>query len=265
MYQTRMRGTDGRRLHRRVAYVGNGGGASSVPMTIPGLSLWLDATGGQLWQDTARLTPAAANSDPVACWGDQSGNQNHAVQTGSTARPLYKTAVQNSLAGVLFDGSNDGLLIPYAQTLQFSGDATMYFVQKLTAAGAGSHAPAAYGDGSTYSTGFLININASNLLTYWLSAGNIGTANSIFGNGQKNILRIDRTGSNMVAFLNAVQQSTGSSAGAISAQLSMGIGIAGASFPFNGHLFEILMYKGTLTAAQKTALESYLNTKWAIY
>lgn len=72
-------------------------GAAWTPASIAGLSLWYDAT--QL--------AGLANNDPVATWTDASGNANNATQGTASARPTYKTNVQNSKPAVLFDGVDD--------------------------------------------------------------------------------------------------------------------------------------------------------------
>lgn len=61
-----------------------------------------------LFQDVAGTVPVTKDGDPVALMRDKSGNGNHAVQTTSAARPIYKTdGISHRLA---FDGIDDHLL-----------------------------------------------------------------------------------------------------------------------------------------------------------
>ncbi len=60
-----------------------------------------------LWQDAARTIPVTADGDPVGCIDDLSGNGNHAVQTVSAARPIYKT--DGVLHWLYFDGVDDDM------------------------------------------------------------------------------------------------------------------------------------------------------------
>ena len=79
-----------------------------TPASLPGLALWLKADGTR-WQDSARTTPAVADSDPVGCWDDASGLGNHVKQATSTKRPSLKLGVQNGMPAVRFDGIADFL------------------------------------------------------------------------------------------------------------------------------------------------------------
>ena len=67
------------------------------PTDIAGLVRWGKA-------DSLSLS----SNDPVSSYTDQSGVGNHFVST-LTERPTFKTGVQNGLAAVQFDGSNDFL------------------------------------------------------------------------------------------------------------------------------------------------------------
>lgn len=54
--------------------------------------VWYDPSDkSTLFQDVAGTVPVTKDGDPVALMRDKSGNGNHAVQTVSTARPVYKT------------------------------------------------------------------------------------------------------------------------------------------------------------------------------
>ena len=53
---------------------------------------WYDPSDkSTLFQDVAGTVPVTKDGDPVALMRDKSGNGNHATQTVSTARPIYKT------------------------------------------------------------------------------------------------------------------------------------------------------------------------------
>lgn len=62
-----------------------------------------------LFQDVEGTVPVTKDGDPVALMRDKSGNGNHATQTVSAERPVYKT--DGVLHWLSFDGVDDSLLI----------------------------------------------------------------------------------------------------------------------------------------------------------
>lgn len=70
--------------------------------------VWYDPSDkSTLFQDVAGTIPVTKDGDPVALMRDKSGNGNHATQTVSTARPVYKT--DGVLHWLEFDGVDDTL------------------------------------------------------------------------------------------------------------------------------------------------------------
>ena len=68
--------------------------------------VWYDPSDkSTLFQDVAGTVPVTKDGDPVALMRDKSGNSNHAVQTVSTARPIYKT--DGILHWLQLDGVDD--------------------------------------------------------------------------------------------------------------------------------------------------------------
>ena len=67
--------------------------------------VWFDPSDvSTLFQDAAGTIPVTADGDPVGKMVDQSGNGNHAVQTVSGRRPVYRTDGASSLGS---DGVDD--------------------------------------------------------------------------------------------------------------------------------------------------------------
>jgi len=60
-----------------------------------------------LYQDAAGTVPVTVDGDPVGYMQDLSGNNNHATQSVSEARPLYRT--DGTLHWLEFDGADDYL------------------------------------------------------------------------------------------------------------------------------------------------------------
>lgn len=77
-----------------------------------------------LFQDVAGTVPVTKDGDPVALMKDKSGNGNHAVQSVSAARPIYKT--DGILHWLQTDGVDDFLdssLVPWNGSLFFQSSA----------------------------------------------------------------------------------------------------------------------------------------------
>ena len=73
------------------------------------LGVWFDPSDlSTLFQDAAGTIPVTADGDPVGLMLDKSGNGYHASQTGSGARPVYRT--DGTLHWLKFDGIDDFLL-----------------------------------------------------------------------------------------------------------------------------------------------------------
>ena len=70
--------------------------------------VWYDPSDkSTLFQDVAGTVPVTKDGDPVGLMRDKSGNGNHATQSVSTSRPIYKT--DDTLHWLEFDGVDDEL------------------------------------------------------------------------------------------------------------------------------------------------------------
>lgn len=88
-----------------------------TPLSISGLSIWLDAnTSGSLFQNSDGTSSSAAADDPVGYWKDLSGNGRHYTQSTNNNRPLLKLATHNGKNSLYFDGSASLLGITNSST-----------------------------------------------------------------------------------------------------------------------------------------------------
>ena len=86
--------------------------------------VWYDPSDkSTLFQDVAGTVPVTKDGDHVALMKDKSGNGNHAVQTVSASRPVYKT--DGALHWLEFDGADDSMKITLSKALSLSGELTV--------------------------------------------------------------------------------------------------------------------------------------------
>lgn len=77
------------------------GGAWS-PTDLASLAAWWDSSDADTLFTDAGTTPVDSDEDLIYQWNDKSGAARHMVQTTEATRPVYKTAVLNSLSSVDF-------------------------------------------------------------------------------------------------------------------------------------------------------------------
>lgn len=243
-----------RRIH--TAMQTRGGAAAWTPASIAGLSLWYDAT----------QIAGLVNNDPVATWTDASVNANNATQGTVSARPTYKTNVQNSKPAVLFDGVDDVLAIGTPLT---SATYTIFIVQQTSGDGC------LLGNGSAGgNTQFRIGYPASNKLQWYSVNSGSGGANNP---AESSALATARTSFSAVAFastgttVNFYENNTARGGGGNSiAGTGDGIGSVGGiraqGTPvvlLTGYIAEVIIYNSALSAGDRTLVFDYLAAKWA--
>jgi hypothetical protein len=83
-----------------------------APRLISGLKLWLDFGDlTTLYQSAAPGNPVTADAQTIGLALDKSGNENHAYQGTTAARPLWKASQLNGYGGAQFDASDDLLML----------------------------------------------------------------------------------------------------------------------------------------------------------
>jgi len=225
--------------------------APSAP-DLANLKVWLKADAGT-FQDSLFATPASANNDPVGGWQDQSGNGNHVIQATAGKRPLLKTAAQNGLPTITFDGVDDFLQKLYGAALsqplsiflaindRSSAAANTYLFDDATGSLFGLH----YTSAGT----LLIPASGTNNLQYAETLPTGFTVYTWLASGASSVFRRDR-----------VQKTAGNGG----ANTQTGLSLATA---FNGtqagliDLGEVLIY-GADETANFAAIENYLKTRW---
>jgi hypothetical protein len=246
---------------------------AQLPVTS-GNVLWLKADAA-VYND-ATATTLATNGQTVAQWNDQSGNITHAICTPTIYRPTYVTNVINGKPVLRF--SNHYLQTPNID-LSATDKTDMYVVYKSVAPNSNWECVAEHGADYNSIIGFNLFENAQGQTYSGMFAGMSGG-----GYNQKdypfkaNEFKIVNTSYDKAATANAkvnlrinnkdinlYGQTLAASSGNF-ANNPLYIGNRGATlaYPLSGDIAEIILYNRKLTPAEKTQIETYLNTKYNI-
>jgi hypothetical protein len=210
----------------------------SPVVAAQGLALWLRADAG-----------IATNAgDWVTDWADQSGRNNHGIQTNGTAAPLLVRDGPNGLPVLRFDGGDTVRFTTRLTTVR----TVFWVVSTAEATGTGNVSRSLLGDSSGY---------------HW--HGGAGSPGTIWSSYALAAVRAGLTSVNGVAVsgLTAPRPTSLSvvslvTTGDVSAQR---FGEAMSSDPWLGDLAELIVYDRGLTDTERRQVEDYLNAKYRLF
>jgi hypothetical protein len=244
-----------------------GSSAAFSPLSIPGLALWLDASDAStLFQASNGTTPATADGDVVGYWGDKSGNGNNATQVTTANKPSLQLAEKNSKGVVRFDGGNDVLSAASVSLGAFG----IFVVFRLT----GGFLVLEHGNNLNTNDGCYLNSTSN--ATIGTRRSGVSTSKDLAPNwGNDNTWRVvayqyDGTNAGHTLRVNSVTQSlfdvvaNNPGTGTVAATFNIG-NRADGSAGIAGDIAELVVISGAVSDANRNAVESYLNTKWAVY
>ena len=229
-----------------------------------------------VFSDTAG-TISAGNGDPVGRWGNQ-GSREDAQQNTAARRPLLRTGGLNGRPYLACDQSQQQFFEDLAFT-QPSGFTAIdpFTVFLVSDAVVPASYPAVLGATAANGgkVGFYFRPPAGEQIHFVKSQVRVGTV----ANPQILMTTIGRNAAgttstpaarlwlrqNGVNIFEAVSQASNLPSTAIAAtQFLRSSGIADPAGYFHGHLYELLLYDGTLDDATTFAIESFLGAKYAI-
>lgn len=254
-------GTVGKELGYLLDHLEGGGGEPEpeVPETLTNLHAWYKAD-GTLWQDSARTTPATANNDPVGAWDDASGNGGHALQSTAGLRPALNTSGPNSKPAVL---ANSDWLLATGLT-GWTGGVTVFVV--------------ANGAGATPSSDYWIDFRSDRddvaLLAGFEGSGMV----EWFANPRVNVGTVHATDWAIYEFVDPGDGSVGSAIGLKNGTVTEALTSINKTFgtvialfanetgisPAVANFAEVIIYKEGKSSGDRTAVRSYLGTKYGI-
>jgi hypothetical protein len=222
-------------------------GSVTVAPPVPGCTFWLDAS---------NIASAPADGAALSTWNDLSGSGNNFTQSGA-ARPIYYSSTSakliNGKPAVWFSGSAQFMscVNAVAQAQPFA----WYIVAKI----AGVPNAASYTLFQSPSGSVILQ----SAITQWDIYAGGSTAHSGIApdnNTHVHSLRLDATPTFRIDANSAVSLAAGGNAMGGNALLGEQ---SGGSNYWNGAICEVLVYPGTVSAANDTTIRNYLQAKWA--
>ena len=229
-------------------------------------SIWLDAFDfdGDGIQEGA--SESVISSGRITTWVDKGVYGLDATQTVTTAQPTYDGF------GATFDGSNDYMQVSYDERLQ-NEDAYTFFLVSQVDGNAGSYrTPFSIRNDSNPDTGFNMYAGSTDEWEFWTGEGSgfdiDGTGDSVV-NGKIEIFHGALDGSSKNLYKDDILTSSGGALlkNELPTALCIGSINAGSecsttNLMHNGKVFEVLVYDSILSAASRTEIYNYLNSKW---
>ena len=241
--------------------------AGTWPIALPsefnvGLQLWLDAAAPETLFNATTGGSLVAADGAVARWEDRSGNGRHATQATSGSRPLRKDAVRNGRNVLRFDGSSSFFsLSPIAIPASYSA----FFVFSRPSQDAHSiiigNTQALAADNRYLAWWFSDNVVYSKSNADFSTHGAASTTTGAF------LVSDIRNGTTSVATRrNGLALATVTTGNAISNATTGNLDSVGRNQGayITGDIGEIVLYDSALSDTDRSAVESYLMTKWGI-
>jgi hypothetical protein len=241
-----------------------------APNDISGITAWWDAS------DAARLFNATTGGSLVAADGavarfeDKTANGRHLTMVTSENRPIRKTAVQNGLDVLRFDGSNDRMATSSLFSSFFSASAfTLFIVAKATSISTNNaniwQNAAVVSDGGNSHGFFAVRSNSTAAAFAFNSTSGTATSSAAYTAGDWVVFSVLHNGASLTARINGTDATSASIASLSFMSFTLNLGVNGGfDAYFNGDVGEVVTYNTTLSANDRNSIESYLRNKWAI-
>jgi hypothetical protein len=231
-----------------------------------GLQLWLQADAG--------VTTNASGG--VIAWVDQSPNGNNATQTDDAAAPLWVADAQNNKPALRFDGDNDFLDVADSPSVAVVGDISSFFVVKFDdfatyravwghTAGPDGNLPAPTDYYALPSTGIPRLYRGDGLGTTPANIASVDGTARLRANTYL-VVGFDMAGTTVTHYLNGQPTGTGEiTVTPMDGGNPLKIGSRHDLFTkMKGEIAELLIYDVALSEADRTAVSTYLQTKYNI-
>jgi hypothetical protein len=243
---------------------------ADVPLTVSGLSLWLRSDVGVL---DGSGSPSG-DGDPVATWEDQSTNGYDVAQSTPGNRPTLVFGVKNGKPSIRFDSSNVEHLIGNMPNIEALQEGTVFIVSDTFIGGTklGVYHDSSNNRQISWSStkNSMIAVNSSGSIEYVSLEGGgtlgflysavfqVGSPPSVYFDGVLQSISVASGTANDTFFADVVLPGDDIAVGVKSD------GPSSTSGPFNGDIFEIMIYNSPLSNADREAIEEYLVYKYGL-
>lgn len=252
--------------------MGAGPSSAGVPFTpadLPDLFAWYEAD-RQVFTDTSCTTPAT-DTQAVACWGDNSGNNRNMLQATAGNRPTYLSSGMNSLPAIDLNAADEECMLTATNSITppTAAAASGLAVVDMHAGSEAFSRVLAYAEafsGDNASTGIIIaqRVNTNDELQSFRGTG-VGTQTFTTGTGRAFSVIYD--GADGVTYVNdaGAQTSANTNVFAGTGVMVIGVDITGSQTCgtqyFDGRVCLLVMTTSTLDAGERAALQSYAATE----
>lgn len=229
------------------------------PSRLSGLRLWLSAD---------RIS-GLADGDPVSSWSDLSGQGNHATQSTTAAKPLYKTNIANGRPVVRFDGVDDFLTVANAASFDLatptifvvgtSSAGTRAFVGKVTFAGL-----------TTDANRRKLQVTRAGATTFAFRSGAdaaLKTSSTLSWTGFNVLSVVGRGAADYTLAVNGTAADSSSPTLDFTTYNTAAVALgssAGLADFLIGDIAELIVYNRALSATERKAVERYLGARYGV-
>ncbi len=230
---------------------------STRPQLLPvyGAKLWLDGN------DVNGNNTNPADNTAISSWVDKM-IANNAIQATGVNQPLFKTNIQNSKPGILFNGTTTQLV---GNLISSNPVSTIFVVSK---ANISINSCLFFGSGSMNANGMGIVITASATKHFGIIFSGVHFKDDGLPNTNAHRFTATWDGTTSVFYVDSVSQAIDSGTIApntpTTAYMLGADGPRNANFFLNGYVFEVVYFDFVLSAGQMTAMNTYLSNKWGI-
>ena len=238
-----------------------------------GLQLWLDASDTSTLFNATTGGSLVAADGAVARWEDKSGNGRHATQATSGSRPLRRASGLNGLGALDFDGTNDAMTLSVSV---FSTLTSLSWFAVVKNDDSGANNRTVFGDRVYENDGglFFTKIGTSNIF-YSRGSANASTrvdvSEAVSFPTTPMMASMVTTSSTGTARRNGTSAGTNTTTTASVTYLNataIGNSLADdgtlSTLWWDGLICELIFYNTALSDASRSAVESYLMSKWGI-